>query len=254
MNSATIKAIVVDDEAASRNVLRDYVTRYCLHTEVSGEADSVTSALELIRNVQPDLVFLDVEMPHGNGFDLLEHFAEPTFDTIFVTAFDQYAIQAFNYSASHYLLKPVSIDELIAAVDKVRASREAKHAAASSRALLEHIRLGASAPQKIVLPLIDGFEVARLNDIIRLEACDNFTRFHFTHKPKMMICRNLKFYETLLEEAGFMRVHKSHIINLDHVVKYTRGKGGVVILSDGTEADVSPQKRDVFLRRFELGK
>ena len=117
MNSAPLKAIVVDDEAASRNVLRDYVTRYCPHTEVAGEADSVKSALELIRNVQPDLVFLDVEMPHGNGFDLLEHFGEPTFDTIFVTAFDQYAIQAFHYSASHYLLKPVSIVELIAEVD-----------------------------------------------------------------------------------------------------------------------------------------
>jgi two-component system, LytTR family, response regulator len=254
MNSAPLKAIVVDDEAASRNVLRDYVTRYCPHTEVTGEADSVQSALELIRNVQPDIVFLDVEMPHGNGFDLLEQVGDPTFDTIFVTAFDQYAIQAFNYSASYYLLKPVSIDELISAVDKVRASREAKHAIASSHALLEHIRSGASAPQKIVLPLIDGFEVARLSDVVCLEACDNFTRFHFTHKPKMMICRNLKFYETLLEDAGFLRVHKSHIINLDHVVKYTRGKGGVVILSDGTEVDVSPQKRDVFLRRFELGK
>jgi len=249
-----LSAILVDDEKSSRNVLREYITRYCPDVTVVAEADSVQSALLEIKEHAPDILFLDVEMPRGNGFDLLEQLEELPFETIFVTAFDHYAIQALNYSAAYYLLKPVSIDELIAAVAKVRAQKEKNNSAPSTRVILDNIHVTDKQQKKIVLPLLDGFEVVKVEDIISCEAHDNFTDFRFTSRPKMMICRNLKFYETLLEESGFIRVHKSHLINLEHVVKYTRGKGGQVTMSDRSVIAVSSQKKDQFLQQFEHGK
>jgi two-component system, LytTR family, response regulator len=250
-----LKAIIVDDETASRNVLREYVRKYCADVTVVAEADSVGTALPLIRQHQPDIVFLDVEMPRGNGFDLLEQLGDDiAFETIFVTAFDHYAIQALNYSAAYYLLKPVSIDDLIAAVDKVKKQREKNAASFHTSVILENIHAAHAQQKKIVLPLIEGFEVVKIGDIISCTAQDNFTDFLFAQKPKMMICRNLKFYEDLLAESGFLRVHKSHLINLEHVVKYHRGKGGEITMTDGSIVPVSPQKKDVFMERFERGR
>ncbi len=249
-----MKAIIVDDEQTSRNVLREYVAKYCDDVKVVAEADSVQSALPEIRRHNPDIVFLDVEMPKGNGFDLLEQVGQVNFETVFVTAFDHYAIQALNYSAAYYLLKPVSIDELITAVDKIRKQREKNVSAPHARVILENIHALGAQQKKIVLPLLEGFEVVRIEEIVSCEAHDNFTDFHFTSRPKMMICRTLKFYEELLQESGFLRVHKSHLINLDHVAKYTRGKGGILTMTDGSEIGVSPQKRELLMEKFEKGR
>jgi len=253
MNTA-MNAILIDDETTSRNVLREYIAKYCLDVSVIGEADSVATALPLIRSKQPNLVFLDVEMPGGNGFDLLEQIGEINFETIFVTAYDHYAIQALNYSAAYYLLKPVSIDELIAAVEKVKSSRQKSNPGLSTKVILENNVIAGIQQKKIVLPLLEGFEVVKIEDIVCCEANDNFTDFYFVSKPKMMICRTLKFYEALLEESGFLRVHKSHLINLEHVSKYNRGKGGVITMSNGMSVTLSPQKKDVFLEQFERGR
>jgi two-component system LytT family response regulator len=249
-----LKAVIVDDEKSSRNVLHDYISKYCDDLIVAGEADSVSSGIQVIRTTLPDIVFLDVEMPKGNGFDLLEQLEDLNFQTIFVTAFDHYAIQALNYSAAYYLLKPVSIDELITAVDKIRQQNLQNIPAVHNKVLIENIRNGAVLDKKIVLPLQDGFEVVQIRDIISCEAHDNFTDFHFVSHPKMMICRTLKFYEDLLADSGFLRVHKSHLINLDQVVKYTRGKGGMVTMSDGSVISVSPNKKDQLMQLFERGK
>jgi two-component system, LytTR family, response regulator len=251
----TLKSIIVDDETTSRNVLREYLRKYCPDVNVVAEADAVDTALPLIRQHQPDIVFLDVEMPRGNGFDLLEQLGEGIeFETVFVTAFDHYAIQALNYSAAYYLLKPVSIDDLIAAVDKIKKQREKNAASFHTSVILENIHAANAQQKKIVLPLIEGFEVVKIGDIISCTAKDNFTDFQFAHKPKMMICRTLKFYEELLAESGFLRVHKSHLINLEHVVKYHRGKGGEITMTDGSIVPVSPQKKDAFMERFERGR
>lgn len=245
-----MKAIIVDDETASRSVLRQYLQKYCPHVLIAGEADSVTSALPLIRNERPDVVFLDVEMPKGNGFDLIEQLEEVPFETIFVTAFDHYAIQALNYSAAYYLLKPVNIDELIAAVEKVQNKRTQSLNVAQAKVIKENKSIDNPKIRKIILPLIDGFEVVKVEEIVCCTAHDNFTDFHFINKPKMMICRTLRHYEELLSDAGFMRVHKSHVVNLDHVVKYARGKGGELHLSNGMDIPVSPQKKDALLAHF----
>ena len=249
-----LKAIIVDDEKISRDILSDYILKYCPDIEICAQCDSVKTGLAAIEKYQPDILFLDVEMPKGNGFDLLEQVKEITFETIFVTAFDNYAIQALNYSAAYYILKPVSIDELIVAVDKIKAQKLKKVSGIQTKVLLENIKTKTIAQHKIVLPLQDGFEVVSLKDIVHCEAHDNFTDFYFVSNQKMMICRTLKFYEELLSDSGFMRVHKSHIINLDHVVKYKKGKGGQLVMSNGAVIDVSPNKKDELMEQFEKGK
>jgi two-component system, LytTR family, response regulator len=245
-----MKAVIVDDEAASRSVLRQYLHKYCPDITLAGEADGVAAALTLIPTTKPDIVFLDVEMPMGNGFDLIEKIGDIDFEIIFVTAFDHYAIQALNFSAAYYLLKPVNIDELIAAVEKIRSKRLNPSPSLQAMVLSENKTIDNPKIKKIILPLIDGFEVVKIEDIVCCTAHDNFTDFHFTHKPKMMICRTLRYYEELLAEAGFMRVHKSHLVNLDHVAKYARGKGGELLLSNGLHIPVSPQKKEALLAHF----
>lgn len=249
-----LKAIIVDDEKISREILADYLNKYCKDVKVMGAGDSAAQGIQLIKEHQPDVVFLDVEMPKGNGFDMLEQLDEINFETVFVTAFDNYAIQALNYSAAYYILKPISIDELIIAVDKIKKERKKNQSVLHTRVLLENMHNKGNINQKIVLPLQDGFEVVSVKDIVHCKANDNFTDFYFSGKPKMMICRTLKFYEELLKEAGFLRVHKSHLINLDHVVKYSKGKGGQLIMSDNSTVDVSPNKKDELLAFFERGK
>jgi two-component system LytT family response regulator len=249
-----LKAIIVDDEKVSREILQDYLGKYCTDVSVLALAESAAQGVECIKKHKPDIVFLDVEMPKGNGFDLLEQIDEINFETVFVTAFDNYAIQALNYSAAYYILKPVSIDELVAAVGKIKTQREKNQPALYTRILLENIHASGVQQQKIVLPLQDGFEVVSLSDIVHCEAHDNFTDFYFVSKQKMMICRTLKFYEELLKDSGFLRVHKSHLINLNHVVKYTRGKGGQLTMSNNAVIDVSPNKKDELMEKFERGK
>jgi len=249
-----LRTILVDDEVSSRNVLREYLRKYCPTVELLGEANNVATALKLIKEHAPDLVFLDVEMPGGNGFDLLEQVGDIRFETIFVTAFDHYAIQALNYSAAYYLLKPVSIDELVAAVARVNKFKNENQTTFNTQVILDNLKASEAQQKKIVLPLLQGFEVVKLENIIACEAYDNFTNFYFEKHPKTMICRNLKFYEELLDNSGFMRIHKSYLINLEHVVKYMRGKGGIVTMTGGMEIPVSPNKKDQLLENFERGR
>lgn len=245
-----LKAIIVDDEEASRDTLNNYLIKYCPDVEVVSIADSVKTGIEAIGKYDPDIVFLDVEMPYGNAFDLLDQVKDPGFETVFVTAFSQYALKALNLSAAYYILKPIEIDELIKAVEKIKEQKEKKSHSFHTKILIENIQTANKQLQKVVLPMMDGFEVIQVRDIIRCEANDNFTHFVLTDKRKLLICRTLKFYEELLTEYGFVRIHKSHLINLEHVKKYLKGKGGQVVMSDNSVADVSPNKKDELLGKF----
>jgi two-component system LytT family response regulator len=243
-----MKAVIIDDEKDSREILANYVTRYCPDVTVCGFGSSVATGLEAIEKHQPDIVFLDIEMPYGNGFDLLDKVKKVTFETVFVTAFDNYAIQALNQSAAYYLLKPIDIDELIKAVDKIRKEREADNYTQHARVLLDNIKSGT---QKIMLPTMEGFEIMTISNILYCEAADNFTKFYFENGTPLLICRTLKYFEDILQPHRFLRIHRSYLINPDFVIRYSKGKGGYVTMKNGQELEVSPNKKKEFLDLFE---
>lgn len=245
-----IKAVIIDDEEDSRKILASYLAKYCVDVEVCGFGESVATGKEAIRKHNPDVVFLDIEMPYGNGFDLLDSIKEITFETVFVTAFDHYAIQALNQSAAYYLLKPISIDELINAVNKIRTERTEANSMRRSNVLLDNIRTPVN--QKIMLPTMEGFEIVTINTILYCEAADNFTRFYLEDVTNpLLICKTLKYFEEILKEHRFLRIHRSHLINPDYVIRYTKGKGGSVTMKNNKELEMSSEKRHQFLALFE---
>lgn len=244
-----MKAVIIDDEKDSRNILANYLAKYCPEVEVCGFGESVATGLEVIKSHQPDVVFLDIEMPYGNGFDLLDKIDTITFETIFVTAFDNYAIQALNQSAAYYLLKPIDIDELIKAVNKIKEERAGSNYHQHAKVLLDNKKPGAT--QKIMLPTLEGFEIVNINTILYCEAVDNFTRFYFESTAPLLICRTLKYFEEVLKDHRFLRVHRSYLLNPDHVVRYSKGKGGYVTMKNNQELEISPNRKKEFLELFE---
>ena len=243
-----MKAVIVDDEKDSREILANYLKKYCPDVTVCGFGESVSTGLEAVKKHQPDILFLDIEMPYGNGFDLLEKCADFTFETVFVTAFDNYAIQALNQSAAYYLLKPIDIDELQKAVEKIKAERATDSYTQHAKILLDNI--SNDTPQKIMLPTMEGFEIVTVSSILYCEAVDNFTRFFFENGPTLLICRTLKHFEDILKPHRFFRIHRSYLINPSYVVRYSKGKGGFVTMKNNKELEVSANKKKEFLELF----
>ncbi|KAB1157460.1 response regulator transcription factor [Tenacibaculum aiptasiae] len=241
-----LKAIIIEDEAIGRDILRNYLSKYCPNVQLIGEASNIDDGQKLIESNDLDLVFLDVEMPYGNGFDLLDRIKNQTFETIFVTAYDHYAIEALNNQATYYLLKPISIDELIKAVSLVTEIKE-REKELENTVLLPKNNL---ASEKITIPQQDGFEVIDINDIQFCKADDNYTEIHFLNSKKL-VSKTLKYFEELLKESSFARVHKSYLVNVNMIVKYKKGKGGSVILSNGQEIMVSSSKKANLLSYFK---
>ena len=241
----TLKAIIVEDEAHSREILRNYIGKYCPAVELLGEADGVEKAVELIRNHELDLVFLDVEMPYGNAFDLLEKIGDRTFETVFVTAYDHYAKDALNAHASYYLLKPINIDELIKAVDYVVAIKEKEHAL-KDKVLSTNLK---TVDGVITIPTQEGFEVLQIKDILYCQADDNYTQIYLENDNKL-VSKTLKYFDDALTNYGFARVHKSYLVNVNAIVKYNKGKGGSVELKNGKEVLVSASKKADLLSYF----
>lgn len=241
----TLRAIIVEDEETSREILKNYLAKYCPKVTLLGEAANVEDALVLIRNNELDLVFLDVEMPYGNAFDLLERVGDRQFETVFVTAYNHYAIDALNAHASYYLLKPISIDTLIEAVDYVSEIKEKENN-------LQNTVLQPKFNQvtgKITIPLQNGFEVLETSEILYCQADDNYTNI-FVNDKKKLVSKTLKYFEGALSKSGFARVHKSYLVNVNAIVEYKKGKGGSVVLSNGKEIMVSPSRKKELLVFF----
>ncbi|CAM1346260.1 LytR/AlgR family response regulator transcription factor [Tenacibaculum crassostreae] len=241
-----LKTIIVEDEAISIDILRNYIAKYCPNVELVGEASNIEEAQKLIDKNDLDLVFLDVEMPFGNAFDLLEKIENRTFEVVFVTAYDHYAIEALNNQATYYLLKPISIDELIKAVNLVAEIKE-KESELESSVLTPKIAANSS---KITIPTQDGFEVINSKDILFCKADDNYTELYF-ETTKKLVSKTLKYFEDVLNDGSFVRIHKSFLVNANEIVKYKKGKGGSVVLSNGKEIMVSSSKKANLLSYFK---
>lgn len=245
-----ITAVIVDDEQDSRETLRRFTNKYCPQVSILADCENIEEARTAILKHNPQLVFLDIEMPRGNAFDLLEQWGEIDFEIIFITAFSQYAVQAFTLSASHYLLKPLDIEELEKAVEAVSKQLQAQKKINRAEILLQNIAAIHNQNRKLVLPLMEGLEIVKMSEIVCCEAEDNFTIFYFADGRKLMICRSLKFYESALDSFGFFRIHRSHIINLEYIKRYVKGKGGSVIMENGKEIQVANTKKSELIQRL----
>jgi two-component system LytT family response regulator len=211
---------------------------------------SAKKGLEAIEKYHPDLVFLDIEMPLMNGFELLEQFKEIPFAVIFTTSYDQYAMKAIRFSALDYLLKPVDPKELVAAIHKVEVHKTPP-SAEQFRMLMDQIQQKETGFTKIAVPTFEGFELVPIDQVILCEADDNYTHLHLKNKNKITACRTLKEIEEQLHDFPFfIRVHHSYIVNLNEVTKYIRGQGGYLILSDGATVNVSRSRKDSLMKRF----
>jgi two-component system, LytTR family, response regulator len=242
-----LKSVIVEDELGAREVLKNYLSKYCPQVEVVGEAQNIKEAVPMLHELNPQLVFLDVEMPFGNAFDVLEACKDLHFETIFVTAFSEYSLKALNQSAAYYLLKPISIEELIVAVNKVYNHILNDEIFNRNKIIIENFRETKPEKQQVILPTLEGFEVVKMEEIVRLRGNGNFTDIYLQNGQKKMVCRFLKHFTEILP-LPFLRVHKSHIINLNCVKSFN--KGGFLTLNDNSEIEVSSTYKDDFLKNF----
>ena len=242
-----ITAIIIDDEAKGRLALREKISTYCPTIQVLAEASNGQEALLLIQDHKPQLIFLDIEMPRMNGFEMLNALPEKNFHVIFTTAYDQYAIKAIKYAAFDYLLKPVDIEELKSAVAKID-STEIVQTKKQAELLQQNLQHPKKLLHKLAIPTLEGLFFYNINDIIRLEAHRNYTHIWFSNNTKILASKTLKEFEELLPEDVFFRTHHSHLINLNYIKRYIKGDGGQIELQNGSYVDVSRRKKEEFLK------
>jgi two-component system, LytTR family, response regulator len=243
-----IKAILVDDEIHCLETLGMLLTDFCPQVQVLEHCRSAKQGLEAIEKLKPTLVFLDIEMPVMNGFDMLEQFTEIPFSIIFTTSYDQYAIKAIRFSALDYLLKPIDPKELVAAVYKVQIQ---KHAPASEQfqMLMTKVKHKEAGFNKIAVPTLEGFELIPSDQVVRCEAGNNYTHLFLKNNSHIVACRTLKEMEEQLRDfTHFVRVHHSYIVNLNEVTKYVRGEGGYLVMSDGSSVNVSRSRKENLMK------
>lgn len=247
-----IKALIVDDEVKARNILKHYLESFVPEVTEIRQAESVDAALDVLQVYQPDIVFLDVEMPHKNGFQFLMEIREPAFDVIFTTAYNQYAIQAIRFSALDYLLKPVDPDELKGAVLRyIEKKEQAKEKKALYDNLVSNIEKKEVKDFKIAVPSAEGVYFFTIDDILRLEADRSYTHIHLVKKRPFIASKTLKHFEEMLEEFHFIRTHKSHLVNPKHIARIS-SDNEQLLLSDGSHVEVSRRKKEEVLQQLKL--
>ena len=249
-----VKAVIIDDDYTSRLLLREILNKAVDNVELVGEAGSVVEGIPLIERVAPDVVFLDISMPDGTGFDLLDKIKVIDFKIIFITAFTEYAVKAFKYSAFDYIVKPIDIQELskaIARIPNIRKVNDKKAVYELKANLLSNIENGAKT---IALPELNGFAIIQVNKIIRCEGLRNYTRIIFKEEGEKIVSRTLLEFENLLTPLGFIRIHRSHLVNLENVVRYIKAQGGMIELKTGELLKVSPKHKENLLNKLLYNK
>ncbi|MFN5148115.1 MAG: LytR/AlgR family response regulator transcription factor [Flavobacteriia bacterium] len=244
-----IKALIIDDENRTRELIAKMITSFGFDIEAIPAGENVKSGIKAIEEIQPDIVFLDIQMPDGTGFDVLKSAKNKNFEVIFITAHEEFAIKAIKFSALDYLLKPIDPSELKAAVEKAIKAIDEKNDETRFDTLQYNIQ--PNQKRRLVLKTQESVYVIELDEIIRCEADRNYTSFFLTGGKKILVSKTLKEYETLLTGHNFLRVQQSHLINLDYVDRYDKGNGGCVVMKDGSEVPLSPAKRDIFFKILE---
>jgi two-component system, LytTR family, response regulator len=242
-----LRGIIIDDELKGRIALRQKLQDYCPEIQFAGEAANGEEGLLLIEKEKPDVVFLDIEMPRMNGFEMLHQVKNKNFHLIFTTAYDQYAIKAIKYAAFDYLLKPVDIEELRSVMKRILEQTSHTNTPQKLTILEENFHPG-NGLSKIAIPSLDGLLFFNITDIIHLEAQSNYTAIYFINHPKLTASRTLKEFEEILPSGIFFRTHHSHIINLNYIKRYIKGDGGQIEMQNGNFVDVARRKKDDFLK------
>lgn len=243
-----LKAIIIDDVAEARETLKKDLDNYCPEINVIGEAEGVVSGAKLLKTMATDLVFLDIQMQDGSGFDILEILPEINFKIIFTTASDAFAIKAFRFSAVDYLLKPIDPDELMEAVKKVKESKNDEPE--QFDLLLDTVKTQAQ-PQRLALHTLEKIQVTNIQDIVRCESSGNYTTFFFTNADKLLVTKTLKDYDKMLAEHGFVRVHQSHLINSNQIKEYIKTEGGYLVMKDASRVPVSLRKKPMVMKMLD---
>lgn len=245
-----ISAIIVDDEQKGRESLKLLINEYCPKVEILTQCSNVSDAYNSIIKMNPDLVFLDIQMKDETGFDLLKKFDKVNFEVIITTAHSNYAITAIKYSAIDYLLKPIDVVELQDAVARVDEKRNTPDLLQRLGNLIENVKVSSVEEYKLAIPSSDGLMFIKATDIVYCEAEGNYTTFNLKNGKKYIVSKTLKEYENILNYHQFFRIHHSYLVNLKEIVKYTRGEGGFVTMSNAINLDVSKRKKESFLERI----
>ena len=253
-NPAKIKKIrtaLIDDNPHAIQILRDDLTRLFPEVEIVGEADGVVQGAKLLRQTKPDLLLLDIQMGDGTGFDLLEIVPDIRFQLIFTTAHDEHAIRAFRFAAVDYLLKPIDPDELKRAVERAKSLLSPDSSPLAQLPVLREHFAQKTPPKTIALHTSEKIHIARLSDIQRMEADGNYTEVFFTNSHKLLLTKTLKEFSQILEQAGFLRAHQSHLVNFEHIREFIKTDGGYIVMADGAKVSVAVRKRAEIVERLE---
>jgi two-component system LytT family response regulator len=246
-----MKALIIEDEQKSREMLSEILKKYYPQIAILGLAKNVAEAVELIEKTKPNLLFLDISMPDGTGFDVLEKTLGHHFDIIFTTATDKHALKAIKYSACDYLLKPIDLDELQDAINRVEKKRAVVMPSMENlQFLIQNLKRTDDNYNKISLPTGNAFEIIQIKDIIRCEADGSYTNFFLVGGKKLMVSASLKHYEDLLPEKDFIRIHHHNLVNMNHVIRFLKEDGGYAIMSDNSKLEISRRKKEAFLERL----
>ena len=249
-----LRTVIIDDDYISRMVLRDMLEKFLENIEILGEASTVAEGIVLIESTNPELVLLDISMPDGTGFDLLDKLKTINFKLIFITAYSEYAVKAFKYSAFDYIVKPLNVDELTKAIKRIPQLKPVDNKA-GVKILKENLNSTDETISKtIALPEINGFAIVNVEDIVRCEGKRNYTRIIFREAPEKVVSRTLLEFEHLLAPLGFVRIHRSHLVNILNVVRYLKSEGGKVELKTGEVLKVSPKHKENLLNRLLFNK
>ncbi len=239
-----MRAVIIEDELNARNHLKSLLDTHCEGVEIVGEGHDVKTGYEIIHSTQPDLVFLDIRMPDGTGFDLLEMFNSIRFNVIFTTAYSEYAIEAFRFSAIHYLLKPIDPDDLVESVKKAGREAKMKNLENKIEALITNLNSGGKFSRKVVLTTNSNIYVVNSEEIVMCRSDRNYTQFILDDGREIIVAKTIKDYEDLLTEHGFFRAHRQYLINLAHVQSLEKTNGGTIKLTGDISVPVSVRKKD----------